>query len=98
MFPTFHRCCFCSAVGDTVKAISNFSHLLGDTVLFGLATSNTATIEAGEGTYVVYAYSMEWGQTYCSFLESSKVFYRFFLNRDAKCNVNLIQSFSVLLS
>jgi huntingtin interacting protein 1 len=37
-----------NAVCEAIKAVCEFSHQLGDTVVFGFATAHTASIEAGE--------------------------------------------------
>jgi len=41
--------CCVAAVCEAVKAVCEFSHQLSDTIVFGFATSHTASIEAGEG-------------------------------------------------
>jgi len=38
-----------TAVCEAIKAVVEFSHQLGDTIVFGFATSHTASIEAGAG-------------------------------------------------
>jgi len=38
-----------AAVCEAVKAVCEFSHQLSDTIVFGFATSHTASIEAGAG-------------------------------------------------
>ena len=38
-----------TAVCEAIKAVVEFSHQLSDTIVFGFATSHTASIEAGAG-------------------------------------------------
>jgi len=54
-----------AAVSEAVKAVCQFSHQLSDTIVFGFATSHTASIEAGEGVYmclflIFYILSFVW--------------------------------------
>jgi len=46
-----------AAVCEAIKAVCQFSHQLSDTIVFGFATSHTASIEAGEGLclYLLHA-------------------------------------------
>ena len=40
-----------AAVGDVVKNVCNFSHHMADLVIHSKATSNSAPIDQGEGTW-----------------------------------------------
>ena len=40
-----------AVVGEVVKNVCNFSHHMADLVIHGKATSNSAPIEQGEGTW-----------------------------------------------
>jgi len=47
---------FCvAAVYEAIRAICEYSHQLGSTIVFGFATAHTASIEAGQGMHL---YSM----------------------------------------
>jgi len=40
-----------AAVYEAVRAVCDFSHQLSETIVFGFATSHTASIEAGQGMW-----------------------------------------------
>jgi len=46
-----------AAVHEAIKAVCEFSHQLSDTIVFGFATSHSASIEAGAGMQISYDYS-----------------------------------------